>query len=925
MRSWKKTFSGCLVLLLMGWMTLSIPLKAKAQNWQTETVNTNIVAVVDCSTSMQSSDNNWKIPESLDMLVDMCDDEQIRLSLIVYGTDAQIAFRDFPLSGENHETIKSQIYQAIMSRGYNLGQTDTGAALGLARQILEQQVGQNNMVLLFTDGAIKATKNGRSNEVSRQEVDDFAAFAQNNGVVVNTLGLFNAQANAEDVATAESELSILRSKTGGIYQRVNDTADVPDFVIQLLTGLLDVKSLDLSSPTETTVNGANAWKYDFSITDRYIRNLTVVWPSPASSVKDILISGPATNGKTVSVTQWDGGEWIATTRYNGAAGYQVLRIDADRQDAGDYSVFFVTDETTPVAANGFYLYDVNLNVEIESQDVGVMQSVSVGVYLTDSQGYRIDDLDFLQTLSVELEIVNQQNMGVEVDQSAAAKDIAVEEDSYTETLQLYNDSFRLDFVPERATDYRMTVHVFNDRFTRTSTTQVLNVHDQLDVVSSVMTAAPRKNSPIEVRAYLIQQDSHDKVLGEDFYRLAGAYVEFTNLTTGAVQTVEMQALSDGNGLSASYIPTDAGEYTAVVRMQSLRENVTRVGDEMHFSIEDRPIARQTNTDESISHGRLYGLFHRYWAGEEIELAADQFFYDPDGDSYRLEASLEQGEGDYTLFDNILVYTAYEKQLMRVTLTARDYSGNAETVEIQIRILSMIEVIGLTVGLVLFAVVLFVTAVWLIRWRITSARRLNGVVRMDVSLNGERLNEAFGKQMEERLVGRFYLPLEDPDVENLSETERLRPRSNLIHGKFLDEKISFGGLLCAFAESYRASRGGRDCIYDYLINYSANTSGLVGQKKGMVFGLRDVGSTASVENAFMEGRKYNGRNACVVYIPADSDANERLAAKLGMAVGGVKIVLRYYPAKEENQKRVNKQKTENAEKPKNEEVDGKDGE
>ena len=37
------------------------------------------------------------------MLVDMCDDEQVRLSLIVYGTSAETAFRDFPLSAENHE------------------------------------------------------------------------------------------------------------------------------------------------------------------------------------------------------------------------------------------------------------------------------------------------------------------------------------------------------------------------------------------------------------------------------------------------------------------------------------------------------------------------------------------------------------------------------------------------------------------------------------------------------------------------------------------------------------------------------------------------------------------------------------------------------------------------------------------------------
>lgn len=464
MKKWKSLFACGLVLLLTGWTMLCIPFNAYAQTWEAESTSTNIVAVVDCSTSMQSSDSDWKIPESLDMLVDMCDDEQVRLSLIVYGTSAETAFRDFPLSAENHEMVKKQIHQALMVRGYNLGQTDTGAALGLAQQILEQQAGQNNMVLLFTDGAIRATRNGRTNEISEQEVDAFAAFAQNNGVVVNTLGLFNKQADAADVETAEEELSILRSKTGGMYQRVDDPADIPDFVIQLLAGLLDVKTLDLSSPTETTVDGKHAWQYDFSISDQYIKDLTVVWPAPVSVIQDILISGPATDGTAVSLNNWTDGEWVSTTRYNAKPGYQVIRIDTDGQKKGDYSVFFVTNEATPVAAEGFYLYDVNLNVEIGAQDIGVMQSLPIEVYLTDSQGYRIDDVDFLQTLAVELEIVNQQNMGVEVEESAKASDIVSEQDSYTRELKLYNDSFRLDFVPERATDYRLVLHVSNAYF-----------------------------------------------------------------------------------------------------------------------------------------------------------------------------------------------------------------------------------------------------------------------------------------------------------------------------------------------------------------------------------------------------------------------------------------------------------------------------
>lgn len=454
------------------------------------------------------------------------------------------------------------------------------------------------------------------------------------------------------------------------------------------------------------------------------------------------------------------------------------------------------------------------------------------------------------------------------------------------------------------------LHVSNAYFSRTSTTRQLTVHDQLDVVSSVVTATPRKNRPVEVRAYLIQQDNHDKVVGEEFYRLSGMYVEFTNQSTGAVQTVEMQAVPDGNGMTASYTPTDEGEYTTVVRMKSHRENVTRSGEKLGFSIQDRPITKQFGVKDHESSGLMEGLFKHYWAGSIIELAGDTFFYDPDGDSYRLEADLTRGEGEYTLFDNIFSYTASGKQTMEVTLTARDYSGNAAVTTIQIRVLSIVEVILLTVLLVLLVVFAIAALVWVIRWCITRSRKLKGVVRMDVSLNGERLEEAFKKQLDELQIGRFYIPLENPKVESLADDERLRPRTDLIHGTFLDEKISFNRMLYACAQSYRASRGGEDGIYQYLKSCGTapdKTSGIVGQKKGMRFGIRNVSNEPSMEKAFVEDRKRNDRESCVVYIPADSVANERLATKLGTPIGGIKVVLRYYPAKEQPQPKVRKTK------------------
>lgn len=78
-------------------------------------------------------------------------------------------------------------------------------------------------------------------------------------------------------------------------------------MIELLARLLDVKPLNLSEPTETAVDGRHAWQYNFSISDQYIKDLTVVWPSPKSTVKDIRLSGPATDEAAVSLNDWAGG------------------------------------------------------------------------------------------------------------------------------------------------------------------------------------------------------------------------------------------------------------------------------------------------------------------------------------------------------------------------------------------------------------------------------------------------------------------------------------------------------------------------------------------------------------------------------------------------------------------------------------------
>jgi len=893
-----------LVCMLLGCLTFT----AGAAELGVQSNTTNIVAVVDCSTSMQASDSDWKIPESLFLLVDMCPSENIRLSLVVYGTGAQIAFRDMPLSEENHETVKRQIKAAIMDAGYNRGQTDTGAALGLARTILQEQAGQNNMVLLFTDGAVLATNNGRTTEQSRQEIDSFAVFAQNNGVVVNTLGLFSAQADAAEVERAAAELAILKDKTGGQYQRVENIGDVPNFVISLLSKTLDVLPIELSEPQKTAVDGQAGWQYQFSITDRYTDDVTLVLPNPSAAIKGVLLQG--SDGQMVPVENWPGASWVEYTRYNGAPGYCLVHLKHLEQQAweGEYNVVLLTDAQTAPVLSAFFLYDVAVHIGLDSETAGVLQPLGVEVYLTDGNGYRIDDAAFLESLQVNLEIINLTNMGAEVKQSATGSKDKTSVDRLTETMELYNDSFRFQFVPQRAAEYRMTAKVSNDRFTRHINTHPLTVQDQLSIESSVLTRQPHKNSPLEVRAYLVQQEDHRKVSDPEFYRLCGATATFTNTDTGTAEVVEMEALENGNGLSASFIPRDEGSYTVVVKTNSNRESVERVGEEMSFQVEDRPIRLRSSA--SVSYGLLISFFRQYNTGrDELSFAGDDFFYDPDGDSYRLQCEALSGNGSELVYDNEVRYQPDRGETLQLRLTALDYSGNSVSMDLSVRILSMFEVILLSLGTVLVVLALLALMIYLVRSRQCANNELHGMMAVEVNLNGQlpELLEVKEKQKYYDLpLPRYYIPLVNP--QNVEDSRHLLKLTPDFWGRLLPRELYVGRILGTYAEAYCASGYGMDAVYRYLYGVANDlmsgdenkkpVCSLRGQQRGTCFSMQNVASRPMPDKAFVaeRGGRMRKLRECRIALPVFNKVSSDYISSTGEYVCGLEISLQYIPAR-----------------------------
>lgn len=901
-RAKAKQIIYCIIawILPFGWGA-----QAKAEELVFQQQSTNIVAVVDCSQSMQVSDPDWKVPEALQMLVDMCpDSDRIRLSLILYGTETGIIFRDMPLYEENRENLKEKIQDAIMVEAkYALGQTDTGAALDLARKILKEQAGQNNMVLLFTDGVVLANKNGRTTQMSLEEIDAFAVFAQNNGIVVNTLGLFRTGTDEAQIRQAERELAALKSKTGGVYQRVENAGDIPDFVISLLAATLDVRKLSVSAAEgiqdeEQQWSQKQLWLYEFAVEDVYADDVTLIIPNPRTRIGQVYLRNRTAESGYIPIEEWDGAECVSYRRYNGTQGYFVLHLP--RQEfgwIGEYELGVEAEDGTAPEIAAFFLYDVNLHIGLDEENAGVLKPLEIEVYLTAGDGYRIDDADFLGSLNVQLNIVNLENMSMETDRQATGEEKSAEGDIVTEEMQLYNDSFRFIFVPERVTDYQISVKVWNDYFVRQGDTQPLEVSDRLKLESGMLTVSPQKNDPLEIQAYLVQEDTHEKIRDAEFYRLAGMILHLKNLETGVEEDVEMQTLEDGSGVQGFFTPLEAGEYEAVVRTESRRENIVRYGEQQNFVIVDHPIERRGM--RKYTGGFLYSYFKGFSEGEQLIFRGDDYFWDPDEDSFRVGYKLISGAGLVNKYDHDIYYQTNRAEDFQMELIGSDYSGNRVSVMLEFRILSENEKILITIAMAFIGIFLAGLVIYVLRCWWVSRNEMKGIIVMDVSLNGNVLVEASGKKPDgypRANIGRFYIPL--VNQQGVEDERDLLKKPQTFISRISSRRIEIKRLLGIYAECYAAGGMEEDSVYRYLKSCAMDEKiecALFGQDRGRAFSIKNVRKGASGDNAFILSRKIKNLRECIIYQPVINGVrNSNFAETNSYCVCGLEISLVYIP-------------------------------
>ncbi len=804
---WKAAVWVCLIALFF---TINDVPQVSSANLPVQKEMTNIVAVVDCSSSMEKSDSKWQVPEALNLLIDMCpDDQDIRFSLVVYGTESYIAVRDMPLTQKGKETIRSDIYDYIYGVGYKRGNTDTGAALMQAYDLLKGREEQNNRVLLFTDGMIQAQYNGRTTEISRSEVENFVAFAQENHVVVDVFGLFN-HVSKEEAATAENELKRLSIQSSGQYEQITDMSVLPDRMQTILSQALDVRTNSLSEGKAVTYSGSkkkySGWEYEFEITSSLQKDDTFVAPNPGSEVTAALLQSPSgelyeapSSIHTVTDEKaLPGSSRVSFTRFTDEPGYCVVHMDRSGAPEweGKWKLILLTDAKSVPVVNSYYLYDVEIHVEVSSTESSVMAPITVETYLTTSDGLRVDDLEFIRSLDATVSVINgtsQKAQELETTEETAEK---------SETPELVNDSFVYQFTPQFVASYYFSVTLENDTLTRTAVTDSVQVQDDLVTVCNVRPSTIYKREPFTISGYLIQRSDGSRVPGDgDYYSYCDAYalITKTDEEPPVTQQVRLKALEDGSGFSSSCQLDEAGEYEVVIYTDSSQESLTQEQLEARveegvstasFTIEDRPL--------QLSQGG-FGKFFSI-AGQAKHIDLSQYFYDPDDDLYFLSCTDGSGETLDVDMNGILEYVGKQSgnQTLRVTATSYSSGETVET-EVEVMVLEIWQVILLLLGILLVTLALLAVIIFSLLYLYQRGTALRGLVKVGVTLNEwSSAHDAQRPQEQPRMrLGEFYFSMKDPD--SITE-ERLDQRPKLlemIHAR----RYNVSRLLLRFQQAY----------------------------------------------------------------------------------------------------------------------------
>jgi Mg-chelatase subunit ChlD len=353
--------------------------------------STDVVLVMDESGSMLNADKERIAIEGAKLFVDMEKNSNANIGLVEFSNELKTTDLVDVSQQENKAMLKSILENVTYG---SKAHTDTGAALLEAIQLLQNSGDKSNKsVILFTDGRtdIDAGTPGRTLEDSLNDVDTAVQQAKENGYEIYCIGL------NENGSVDEAELSTIAEQTGGGYLIATNVSEITDFFERIFAQIddSDVEMLD-----EYVADGEYHTVY-FDIDNENVLEANIVILS-SKEIEDVILKD--TDGNTVDI------ENDQRITFSKSAKYTMIKIQ--NPDVGQWCVSVKGINGDAIKIGRIFSYDLNLIVEVRQTKVSVGNGHWYIMVYFSSDGQKVIDNDFYNSLSGSVFITDAESGAV---------------------------------------------------------------------------------------------------------------------------------------------------------------------------------------------------------------------------------------------------------------------------------------------------------------------------------------------------------------------------------------------------------------------------------------------------------------------------------------------------------------------------------
>ena len=319
----------------------------------------DVVFVVDCSTSMKTSDPMSLAKEACKLFTDMCDYDQARVGFVLFTSKI---IDEQPLTELKDASLLSLVHKKLNSINYpkNSG-SDHALGLKHAMNMLIQGGSLNGerspMIILLSDGCIEYVENSRVN-IYEQELEETLDFLEEKNIPVYSIALDSAGFADEDL------LSSIADQTDALYFKANAAEELSGILSQIMANQL---RSNMDSVADFVATGAPQ-TIPFNIPNDSIYQANIVILS-SQGVRDLSICDP--NGNELKIPS---NKVLVSNEKN----YTLIKIVNPAK--GDWELTLTGADKDHITINLINSYDMQFMLRADKYEAGNGETIKFDVY-----------------------------------------------------------------------------------------------------------------------------------------------------------------------------------------------------------------------------------------------------------------------------------------------------------------------------------------------------------------------------------------------------------------------------------------------------------------------------------------------------------------------------------------------------------------